>query len=329
MRLNKYIAESGLCSRREADRLIETGAVLLNGRRASMGDQVAPGDRVRVSGRDIAPREATRLVMIALNKPVGIVSTTDPDERANIVDFVNHPQRLFPIGRLDKDSQGLILLTNDGDAVNRVLRAGNEHEKEYLVTVDRPVTDEFVRGMAGGVPILGTRTKACRVERVSEHVFRIVLVQGLNRQIRRMCEHFGYEVRKLVRTRIMHIELGALAEGDWRDLTTAESEELARRIAHSSGTAPARPGDGGRPSGRSGDGARPKGGAPRPGGGAPKAGRSAGAGGAAAASGGGGARRAGGSTPTRAGGASPKRGAAPGGTPRGGGGGGPRRGGRR
>lgn len=237
LRLNKYISESGICSRREADRFIEAGAVLINGKRAGIGDQVAPGDTVRVNGQTIAPRQADEIVLIALNKPVGVVSTTESSERDNIVRYVNHPVRLFPIGRLDKDSQGLIFLTNNGDLVNRILRAGNEHDKEYLVTVTRPITDAFIAGMAGGVPMLGTRTKRCVVEAVSEHVFRIVLVQGLNRQIRRMCEHFGYEVARLQRTRIMHMTLEGLAEGDWRSFTAPELDELARLIEHSSGEA--------------------------------------------------------------------------------------------
>lgn len=239
IRLNRFISESGICSRREADRFIEQGAVTINGRRAGIGDRVAPGDRVRVNGRELEPRAAERAVIIALNKPVGIVSTTDPAERDNIVRHVNHPERIFPIGRLDKDSQGLILLTSVGDLVNRVLRAGNEHEKEYVVTVAEPVTDAFISGMSAGVPIMGQVTRRCRVEKVSHHVFRIVLVQGLNRQIRRMCAHFGYTVRKLERVRIMHIHLGDLAEGDWRDLTPDEVAELYRAVATSSGTAPA------------------------------------------------------------------------------------------
>lgn len=165
VRLNKYISESGICSRREADRYIEQGNVFLNGKRATIGDQVKPGDVVKVNGQLIEPREAEDLVLIALNKPVGIVSTTEDGERDNIVDFVNHSKRVFPIGRLDKDSQGLIFLTNHGDLVNKILRAGNDHEKEYLVTVDKPITDEFIRGMGAGVPILGTVTKKCKVKK--------------------------------------------------------------------------------------------------------------------------------------------------------------------
>ncbi|MBF7052007.1 23S rRNA pseudouridine(2604) synthase RluF [Halomonas sp. KAO] len=223
-RINKYISESGMCSRREADRYIEQGNVRIDGRRATPGDRVAPGSVVKVNGQVVEPLalEEEDLVFIALNKPVGIVSTTDPDEKANIVDFVKHGTRIFPIGRLDKDSQGLIFLTNNGDLVNRILRASNNHEKEYLVTVNKPVTDEFLAGMAGGVPILGEVTKKCRVVRESRFVFNITLVQGLNRQIRRMCEVFGYEVVRLERIRIMNVSLKGLAIGDWRDLTPDE-----------------------------------------------------------------------------------------------------------
>lgn len=233
-RLNKYISESGICSRRDADRYIEQGNVFINGKRASVGDQVAPGDQVKVNGRLIEPREADDFVLIALNKPVGVVSTTDSAERNNIVDYVSHGTRIFPIGRLDKDSQGLIFLTSNGDLVNKVLRAGNNHEKEYLVTVNKPITQGFIDGMAGGVPILGTMTKKCKVSQESNNVFRITLVQGLNRQIRRMAEHFGYEVIKLERTRIMHITLKGLGIGEWRDFTEKEIKELAEAIAGSS-----------------------------------------------------------------------------------------------
>ena len=237
MRLNKYISESGICSRREADRFIEQGNVFINGKRAGVGDQVFAGDLVKVNGQVIEPREADSLVFIALNKPVGIVSTTEAGEKDNIVDFVNHSTRIFPIGRLDKDSQGLIFLINHGDLVNKILRAGNDHEKEYLVTVDKPVTDEFVRGMAAGVPILGTVTKKCKVKREAPFVFRITLVQGLNRQIRRMCEHFGFEVTKLERIRIMNVSLKGLPVGEWRDLTDDELIELFKLIEDSSSEA--------------------------------------------------------------------------------------------
>ncbi len=236
-RLNKYISESGICSRREADRFIEQGNVFINGKRATIGDQVKPGDLVKVNGRLIEPREADDLVLIALNKPVGIVSTTEDGERDNIVDFVNHSKRIFPIGRLDKDSQGLIFLTNHGDLVNKILRAGNDHEKEYLVTVDKPVTDKFIRGMGAGVPILGTVTKKCKVKKEAPFVFRITLVQGLNRQIRRMCEHFGYEVTKLERTRIMNVSLTGIPLGEWRDLTDDELIDLFKLIENSSSEA--------------------------------------------------------------------------------------------
>ncbi|HCB24261.1 MAG TPA: 23S rRNA pseudouridine(2604) synthase RluF, partial [Citrobacter freundii] len=218
----------------EADRFIEQGNVFLNGKRATIGDQVMPGDVVKVNGRLIEPREAEDLVFIALNKPVGIVSTTEDSERDNIVDFVNHSKRVFPIGRLDKDSQGLIFLTNHGDLVNKILRAGNDHEKEYLVTVDKPVTDDFIRGMGAGVPILGTVTKKCKVKKEAPFVFRITLIQGLNRQIRRMCEHFGYEVTKLERTRIMNVSLSGLPLGEWRDLTDDELIDLFKLIEDSS-----------------------------------------------------------------------------------------------
>ncbi|HHG8771620.1 TPA: 23S rRNA pseudouridine(2604) synthase RluF [Raoultella planticola] len=236
-RLNKYISESGICSRREADRYIEQGNVFINGKRATIGDRVNPGDVVKVNGQAIEPREAEDLVFIALNKPVGIVSTTEDSERDNIVDFVNHSKRIFPIGRLDKDSQGLIFLTNHGDLVNKILRAGNDHEKEYLVTVDKPVTDEFIRGLGAGVPILGTVTKKCKVRKEAPLVFRITLVQGLNRQIRRMCEYFGYEVTKLERTRIMNVGLSGLPLGEWRDLTDDELVALFKLIENSSSEA--------------------------------------------------------------------------------------------
>jgi len=233
-RLNKYISESGICSRREADRFIEQGSVFINGKRAQMGDRVSAGDTVKVNGQIIEPRDEDDLIFIALNKPVGIVSTTESSERANIVDFVRHGARIFPIGRLDKDSQGLIFLTNNGDLVNKILRAGNNHEKEYIVTVDRPVTDKFIAGMASGVPILGTMTKKCKVEKEGTHAFRITLVQGLNRQIRRMCEHFGYEVRQLNRVRIMHIDLKGLPVGEWRDLSQKELKIMSEAIEDSS-----------------------------------------------------------------------------------------------
>lgn len=238
IRLNKYISESGICSRRDADRYIEQGNVFINGKRAAVGAQVYAGDVVKVNGQLIEPRDEEDLVLIALNKPVGIISTTEENEKDNIVDFVNHSKRVFPIGRLDKDSQGLIFLTNHGDLVNKILRAGNDHEKEYVVTVNKPVTDEFIRGMAAGVPMLGTVTKKCKVTREAPMVFRITLVQGLNRQIRRMCKHFGYEVTKLERTRIMNVSLKGLPQGEWRDLTDDELVDLFRLLENSSSLAP-------------------------------------------------------------------------------------------
>ncbi|CAM3945661.1 23S rRNA pseudouridine(2604) synthase RluF [Rahnella victoriana] len=234
IRLNKYISESGICSRRDADRYIEQGNVFINGRRAAVGAQVFAGDVVKVNGQLIEPRDEEDLVLIALNKPVGIITTMEEGERDNIRDFVNHSKRVFPIGRLDKDSQGLILLTNHGDLVNKILRAGNDHEKEYVVTVNKPITDEFIAGMGAGVPMLGTVTKKCKVKKEAPMVFRITLVQGLNRQIRRMTKHFGYEVTKLERVRIMNINLKGLPLGEWRDLTDDELIELFKLIENSS-----------------------------------------------------------------------------------------------
>lgn len=222
IRLNKFISESGICSRREADRFIENGVVFINGKRATVGIRVKAGDRVRVNGIDLEPRQSEDIVFIALNKPPGITSTTEETVRDNIVRFVNHSTRLFPIGRLDKDSQGLIFLTNNGDIVNKILRAGNKHEKEYVVTVNKPLTEDMITKMAKGVPILGQTTKKCKVVQEGANRFRIVLIQGLNRQIRRMCEYFGYEVTKLERVRIMNIDLKGLPLGDWRDLSESE-----------------------------------------------------------------------------------------------------------
>jgi 23S rRNA pseudouridine2604 synthase len=236
-RLNKYISESGLCSRREADRYIEQGNVYINGKRAVVGDQVVSGDLVKVNGQLIEARDQEELIFLALNKPVGIVSTTEDSEKNNIVDFVNHSTRIFPIGRLDKDSQGLIFLTNNGDLVNKILRAGNKHEKEYLVTVHKPITDDFIKGMSLGVPMLGVVTKKCKVVKESAFVFRITLIQGLNRQIRRMCEHFKYEVNKLERVKIMNISLKGLPLGEWRDLNDDELRVLLKLVEHSSSEA--------------------------------------------------------------------------------------------
>lgn len=224
--LNKFISESGFCSRREADKYIEQGVVFVNNRRAKIGDLLKKGDKVRVNGHELEPLTEENIIFIALNKPVGITSTTEKNVKENIVKFVNHTARLFPIGRLDKDSQGLIFLTNDGDMVNKILRAGNRHEKEYIVTVDKLITPEFIKGMANGVPIMGAKTKKCSVTQETPTIFRITLVQGLNRQIRRMCEFFGYEVVKLDRIRIMNVTTRGLPVGEWRDLTDEEMEEI-------------------------------------------------------------------------------------------------------
>lgn len=239
-RLNKFISDSGICSRREADRLIEQGQVYINGRRAKIGDLVRPGDKVNANGQMLHEKEAEDFIFIAFNKPVGITSTTEPSDKTNIVDYINHSQRIFPIGRLDKDSQGLIFLTNNGDIVNKILRAGNKHEKEYLVTVNKPLNAKFIADMGNGVPILGEMTKKCRVTQESPFIFRIVLIQGLNRQIRRMCEYFGYEVTKLERVRIMNIRLKGLPLGEWRDLEEDEISSIFQMLEKSSSTAPAR-----------------------------------------------------------------------------------------
>lgn len=231
VRINKAIGESGYCSRRQADSLIEQGRVTINGKIATLGDRVMPDDEIRINGKLI--QENSSLIYIALNKPVGITCTTDRRIDGNVVDFIGHDERIFHIGRLDKPSEGLLLMTNDGDIVNKILRAGNKHEKEYIVKVDRPITDEFVQRMQNGVPILDTITKKCKVEKLSRFVFKIILVQGLNRQIRRMCEYLGYEVISLKRTRIMNIELGKLKVGEWRDLTDSEISALMKSIASS------------------------------------------------------------------------------------------------
>ncbi|WP_131536297.1 23S rRNA pseudouridine(2604) synthase RluF [Pedobacter nototheniae] len=233
-RLNKFISESGLCSRREADKFIERGSVFINGKKAKIGDQVFAGDRVMVNGHNIEPKEEENFVLLAFNKPVGITSTTESNVKDNIVDYVNHSERIFPIGRLDKDSSGLIFLTNNGDIVNKILRAGNKHEKEYIVSVNKPITEDFINGMANGVPILGVNTRKCKVKQISTFVFNITLIQGLNRQIRRMCEHFGYEVTKLERIRIMNINLKGIPLGEWREFNPEEMESIMKMIEKSS-----------------------------------------------------------------------------------------------
>ncbi|HEY1076112.1 MAG TPA: 23S rRNA pseudouridine(2604) synthase RluF [Fontimonas sp.] len=224
MRLNKHISETGVCSRREADSWIEQGRVTVNGVTATLGTQVNEGDSVCVDGKPVG--QSRKNVYIALNKPVGITCTTERHVDGNIIDFIGHRERIFPIGRLDKPSEGLILLTNNGDIVNEILRAEHNHEKEYIVTVDRPLSRDFIRRMSEGVEILDTVTKPCVVEARGRNVFRIILTQGLNRQIRRMCEVFDYSVQRLQRVRIMNIHLGELAVGRWRDLSSAELRGL-------------------------------------------------------------------------------------------------------
>ena len=224
MRLNKYISETGVCSRRQADQWIEQGRVTINGAAATLGTQVNEGDRVEVDGCAVQPQAAS--VYIALNKPVGITCTTERHVEGNIIDYIGHPQRIFPIGRLDKDSEGLILLTNNGDIVNELLRVENRHEKEYVVTVDRPITDEFLQGIARGVRILGVTTQPCRVRKIGQLSFAIILTQGLNRQIRRMCAAFDYQVRRLQRVRIVNIDLRGIKVGQWRELSMDELRGL-------------------------------------------------------------------------------------------------------
>ncbi|WP_026477381.1 23S rRNA pseudouridine(2604) synthase RluF [Alkaliphilus transvaalensis] len=228
MRINKFISETGVCSRREADQWISDKRVTINGIVAELGSTVKEGDVVKVNGKPIGTKK--KPVYIALNKPVGITSTTEKQVKENIVDFVNHPERIFPIGRLDKDSEGLILLTNDGDIVNKILRAENNHEKEYIVTVNKPINNSFLEGMSKGVRILGTKTKPCKVRKINDKTFNIILTQGLNRQIRRMCQVFGYQVMKLKRIRIMNIHLNGLKTGQWRNLTNKELSVLLNLI---------------------------------------------------------------------------------------------------
>ena len=237
IRINKYLSEVGHCSRRAADKLLEQGRITLNGRVPELGTKVQPGDVVAVDGQTVGqPTSKEDHVYIAYHKPVGIVCTTDRKrEKDNIVDAIGHEKRIFPVGRLDKPSEGLIFLTSDGDIVNKVLRARNHHEKEYHVTVDKPIRGSFITDMAGGVPILGTVTRRCEVEQTGPKQFRIVLTQGLNRQIRRMCEHLGYNVVRLKRVRIMHMHLD-LPRGEWRDFTAGELRELQRLVNESSKT---------------------------------------------------------------------------------------------
>ena len=233
IRLNKYISESGMCSRREADRFIELKNVTINRKTAVLGDQVGPKDVVRVNGILVEPRAKEDGIYILFNKPVGITSTTDTSDKDNIIDYIRYGERIFPVGRLDKDSQGLIILTSNGDIVNQILRAGNQHEKEYVVTVDKPVTEQFVKSMSSGVPILGVNTRKCKIHAESKFVFRITLIQGMNRQIRRMCEYFGYDVLKLERVRIMNLSVKSIPLGDYREIKPEELAELREMIKES------------------------------------------------------------------------------------------------
>lgn len=239
VRINKYLSEIGLCSRREADKWIELGRVTINGKKPGPGAKVTSRDVIRVNGAIVESPDDDHTYLL-FNKPTGIVTTTESSEKDNIISYINYPKRIFPVGRLDKMSEGLIILTSDGDIVNKILRAGNNHEKEYEVTVDKPLTPDFAEKMSNGVPILGQVTKKCKVEVITPTVFKIVLKQGLNRQIRRMCEHFGYEVLKLKRTRIMHVSLD-LPPGQFRDMTPQELEELFELIKDSKGTVEKKP----------------------------------------------------------------------------------------
>lgn len=230
-RINKYISETGFCSRREADKLIEQGRVTINGVKPEMGTKVNPEDSVEIDGKPLKEKQAR--IYLAFNKPAGITSTTDLKDKDNIIDFINYKERIFPIGRLDKPSEGLLFLTNDGDIVNKILRAGNNHEKEYVVMVDRPITPDFIHKMSSGVNILDTVTQKCFVEQMDANQFKIILTQGLNRQIRRMCDALGYKVYKLKRIRIMNITLSGLQSGKWRYLTIGEMTTINKLVANS------------------------------------------------------------------------------------------------
>ncbi len=232
--INKFISDSGLCSRREAERFITEERVTINKKPAKLGNRVRQNDVVKLDGERI--NSSVNEIYIAFNKPVGIICTTEMHVRNNIIHYINYPKRMFPIGRLDKDSEGLIFLTNDGNIVNKILRAGNNHEKEYIVTVNKPITENFIDKMSNGLPILGATTKKCVVEQQTEFGFKIILTQGLNRQIRRMCEYLGYDVKKLKRTRIMNIGLKNIKLGEWRDFTEKEVDELQKLLSKSSKT---------------------------------------------------------------------------------------------
>lgn len=233
-RLNKYISETGVCSRRGADKLIEAGKVLVNGSVPELGTRVDDNDEITIDGKPLKEKE--KYIYLAFNKPVGITCTTEKKVKDNIVDYINYPKRIYPIGRLDKPSEGLIFLTNHGDIINLILRAGNNHEKEYVVTVDQAITPEFIEQMSAGVPVLDTVSKKCKVTKVSTYVFTIILTQGLNRQIRRMCAHLGYKVTRLKRTRIMNVHLADLPKGKYRHLTAPELKVIFELIADSSKT---------------------------------------------------------------------------------------------
>lgn len=233
IRINRYICESGICSRKAADLYVKRGVVFIDGKQAMLGDKVSSGDKVTLDGLAIEPLATDKVICIALNKPVGVVCTAASTDKRNIVDFVGHSCRIFPVGRLDKDSQGLIFLTNKSGLVDNILRAGNHHEKEYRVTVNKVITDDFIAGMSSGVPMLGVVTKECKVVKESQYVFRITLVQGLNRQIRRMCKHYNFSVEKLERVRIMHVNLNGLAIGQWRELAEEELAAVFQSITES------------------------------------------------------------------------------------------------
>ena len=234
MRLNKYLSDAGVCSRREADRLVQDGKVTVDGKTAVLGMQMEEGQEIWVNGKEV--RREEKKVLLLFHKPRGIECTANPKIKNNVISYIDYPIRIYYIGRLDKDSEGLLLLTNQGELVNKMMRAGNCHEKEYLATVDKPVTDDFIRKMSCGVPILGTVTRKCHVEKTGEKSFRIILTQGLNRQIRRMCEYLGYRVKRLKRVRVMNLELGSLPAGQYREATKKELEELKSLIRDSSET---------------------------------------------------------------------------------------------
>lgn len=234
MRLNKYLSDAGVCSRREADRLADAGRITVNGKKVSPGLQVSEEDEICIDGKKVIREE--KKVLLVFHKPRGIECTANPDVKKNVISYINYPIRVYYIGRLDKDSEGLLLLTNQGELVNKMMRSGNRHEKEYVVTVNKPVTKEFIQKMQNGVPILGTKTRKCRIVQTGEKSFRIILTQGLNRQIRRMCRYFGYEVKRLKRIRVMNIELGDLPEGKYREATAQELEALQEMIKDSSET---------------------------------------------------------------------------------------------